>query len=366
MTREVAIVGAGAAGAGAAYALRESEVAVTVLEKSRGVCGRAATRRKNGCIYDHGANYVKSDDERVGELIEETLDSDGLVDIDAPVWTFDAAGEIEEGRNGDDHKWTYEDGIAGLAKRLFDRTGADVRNETRVEQIERIDRDDGDDRDDEGEDGDDEWENGRRWRPIDTDGNELGEYDAVLLTPPAPQTAALVESTALDEDLRKELVTEIEGAGYRTQLTAVLHYPFAIDPPYYALVNTDREHDVAWVSREECKRGHVPDGECLLIAQMAPNWSLERYDEAADDVTDAAAERVGTLFDDDLFSEPDWTDVQRWRFALPENGADTEVLAHAKDAKVFFAGDWVVGEGRVHAALRNGLEAGDRIAAALE
>lgn len=356
MTREVAIVGAGAAGAGAAYALREFDIRVTVLEKSRGVCGRAATRRKNGCVYDHGANYVKSDDDRVRELISETLDSEELVDIDEPVWTFDSEGEVEEGRNGDEHKWSYQEGITGLAKRLFDRTDADVRNETRVERIERSD----------GNDGDGGGEGERRWRPIDTDGEAVGEYDALLLTPPAPQTAALIESTALDEDLRKELVAEIEGIGYRTQLTTVLHYPFAIDPPYYALVNADRDHDIAWVSREECKRGHVPDGECLLIAQMAPDWSIERYDEAAEDVTDAAAERVGELFDDDRFTSPDWTDVQRWRFALPESGADTEALARAEREGVFFAGDWVVGEGRVHAALRNGLEAGERIAATLD
>ena len=355
MTHEVAIVGAGAAGAGAAYALRETDAAVTVFEKSRGVCGRAATRRKNGCVYDHGANYVKSDDERVASLISETL-NDGLVEIDEPIWTFDAEGEISEGRNGDEHKWTYEGGITGLAKRLFDRTDAAIEHETRVEQVERTGRSDesnGSDR-------------SHRWRPIDTDGNELGEYDAALLTPPAPQTAALVGGTDLGEEVGDELVGEIGNVGYRTQLTAVLHYPFAIDPPYYALVNTDHEHDIAWVSREECKAGHVPDGECLLIAQMAPDWSVERYDEPANDVADAAADLVRELFDDDRFASPDWTDVQRWRFALPESGADADVLARAEGEGVFFAGDWVVGEGRVHEALRNGLETGERIANRLQ
>ncbi|MFQ3320556.1 MAG: renalase, partial [Natronomonas sp.] len=70
---ELAIVGAGAAGAAATYALRDTDVDVTVFEKSRGVCGRAATRRKHGCRYDHGANYVKSNSPRVNELITETL-----------------------------------------------------------------------------------------------------------------------------------------------------------------------------------------------------------------------------------------------------------------------------------------------------
>ena len=359
MTHEAAIVGAGAAGAGAAYALRKTDVEVTVLEKSRGVCGRAATRRKDGCVYDHGANYVKSDNERVTRLVEGALDSEGLVDITEPVWTFDADGEISEGEDRDEHKWTYEDGITQLAKRLFDRTDADVRTETRIEAIER--NGEGHRSVDNNDDGDDAG-TGSGWRPVDTDGEGTGRYDVVLLTPPAPQTAELVGETALDEDLRADLVSEIEAVGYRTQLTAVLHYPFAIDRPYYALVNTDHEHDIAWLSREECKSGHVPDGECLLIAQMAPNWSTERYDEPGEQITDAAADLVGKLFDDERFADPDWTDVQPWRFAIPDNGADADVLSRAEGEGMFFAGDWVVGEGRVHEALGNGLDAGERIA----
>jgi predicted NAD/FAD-dependent oxidoreductase len=363
MTDQVAIVGAGAAGAGAAYALREAEAAVTVFEKSRGVCGRAATRRKEGCTYDHGANYTKPDDARTTTLIEELLDTEGLVDIDEGIYTFDADGEISEGKNDDDHKWTYEEGLTQLGKRLFDRADAEIRFETRVEAIERDERDSQDGQGEATEGNANDGSDGHNWQPIDADGEELGSYDTVLFTPPAPQTADVLESSAFDdEELRSDLVSEIEGVSYRTQLTAVLHYPFAIDPPYYALINTDGEHDIAWLSREECKTGHVPAGECLLIAQMAPDWSLERYDEPAKEVTGAAAESVGELFEDERFADPDWSDLSHWRFALPENEADGGVLGRGEGRGLFFAGDWVVGEGRVHEALRNGLETGDRIA----
>jgi predicted NAD/FAD-dependent oxidoreductase len=86
MTREVAVVGAGAAGAGAAYVLDDADATVTVFEKSRGVCGRAATRRREGCRYDHGANYIKSGDDRVDELLTEDLDAAAaLASITVPV-----------------------------------------------------------------------------------------------------------------------------------------------------------------------------------------------------------------------------------------------------------------------------------------
>jgi renalase len=127
----IGFVGAGAATAAASFALAErTDATVTVLEKSRGVCGRAATRRRDGIRYDYGANYLKSDDERVNELVTERLDTAGLVDVPDPVYTFDREGAVSEGRPADDHKWSYEQGLTQLAKRLFERTPATVHRET--------------------------------------------------------------------------------------------------------------------------------------------------------------------------------------------------------------------------------------------
>ncbi|MFB6179786.1 MAG: NAD(P)/FAD-dependent oxidoreductase [Halorientalis sp.] len=344
MTVEVAIVGAGAAGAGTAYALRDTPIDVSVFEKSRGVCGRAATRRNNGCIYDHGANYVKSDDERVAALVTETLNSDGLVDIAEPVWTFDADGTISEGRNEDAHKWSYEGGITQLAKRLFAETDATVTHGVRVEEPIRV------------EDG---------WQLRDDGGVTLGTFDALLLTPPAPQTSDLFGMANWEHRLSPELRRKTAQVPYRTIVSTVLHYPFEIEWPYYALVNTDKDHDVGWVSDESCEPGHVPDGEGLLIAQMSPEWSVENYDIPDTELTDATSDLVADLLDDVNLAKPDWTDTQHWRYAIPDGGIDDDLQERAAEYDLFLAGDWVAGEGRVHAALRSGLETGERIAARL-
>ena len=340
---EVAIVGAGAAGAAAAYALDDS-AAVTVFEKSTGVCGRAATRHEAGCHYDYGANYFKDEDPEVTTLVTEVLDTGGLVEIDEPVWTFDGDGEISEGRDSDERKWTYREGIDRLAARIFDEMDASVELRTRIETIAREDE---------------------RWRLTDTDGEDLGTFDAVLLTPPAPQTATLVRDAEWESDLRTELADAIDRVPYRTTLTAVLHYPFEIDLPYYALVNTEGEYDIGWLSREECKPGHVPDGESLLIVQMAPRWSNERYAESTERIASAVADATADLLDDDRLAEPDWVDSQGWRLAQPDDAVDGDVLDRATDHDLFVAGDWVAGEGRVHLALRSGLEAGERMATQL-
>ena len=337
------IVGAGLAAAGMADALSDRSVSVTVLEKSRGVGGRAATRRRDGCRYDHGANYIKDSDERTRELLQ-SLGADGLVDIDAPVWPFDAEGTISESQRPESHKWTWEAGITQLAKRLFDRTDADIRKETRVDTLE------------EGQSG---------WTISDTDGATHGPFDAVVLTPPAPQTADLLQATELldgDDDLAAA-TDAVDQVPYRTIRSLMLHYPFEIDPPYYALVNDDRDHDIGWLARESCKPGHIPDGEELLVVQMAPDWSTANDEMPLDDAASEAAMKAAQLLDDDRLTEPDWVDDQGWRYALPDAGVDSGAVEPLEAHGLYLAGDWVVGEGRAHEALWCGVDVGERLAA---
>ena len=335
----LAIVGAGAAGAAAAYRLRDSGRDVTVFEKSRGVCGRAATRRRHGCHYDYGANYVKPGDGPVADLVRD-LGEDGLVDVEEPVWTFDGDGAIAPGRDSGEPKWTWETGLTQLAKRLFARTDAAVERQTRIESLART------------EDG---------WTLADADAGRYGEFDDVLLTPPAPQTAELLADAHWDDERRDSLRDAAAGVPYRSIVTAVLHYPFELDREWYGLVNTDDAHEVGWLSREACKDGHVPDGEALLIVQMAPDWSAEHYDTDAAEQTAVAADRAAELLRDDRLREPDWTDTQGWRYALPDAAVERAPVDAARRAGLHVAGDWVAGEGRIHAAVESGLAAADRI-----
>ncbi|MFD1641854.1 NAD(P)/FAD-dependent oxidoreductase [Halohasta litorea] len=341
---EVCIVGAGLAGVAVAYRLREEPVDVTILEKSRGVGGRAATRRKHGCRYDHGANYIKDSDGRTDELVRE-LGTEGLVDIDEPVWTFDASGDIAPGDRQEAHKWSWTDGITQFAKRLLSESDATVKQSTRVDGLYK--RDDG-------------------WTPSDTDGDSHGSFEGVVLTPPAPQTAELLASTTLAADnpamsTLKKAIDAVREVPYRTVRTLVLQYPFETDRPYYALVNTDREHPIGWLARESCKEGHVPDGESLLIVQMAPDWSTAHYDDPLDSAADEVAGMVADLLDDDRLAEPGWVDDQGWRYAQPNAGLNDDAVSELRNEGLYVAGDWLVGEGRAHKAFWNGVDVGEAV-----
>lgn len=340
---ELCVVGAGLAGAGIAYRLRNEPVDVTILEKSRGVGGRAATRRKNGCHYDYGANYIKDSDGKTDQLVRE-LGEEGLVDITEPVWTFDEHGEISPGDRHEEHKWTWADGITQFAKRLFGETAATLSKTTRVDTLTR---------DDVG------------WTLTDTAGGEHGPFGSVVLTPPAPQTAELLASTTLPDSAAADHLTAateaVRAVPFRTIRTFVLQYPFELERPYYALVNTDRKHPIGWLSRESCKQGHVPDGQSLLIVQMAPDWSAENYDveraAAAEDVTTM----VAALLDDGRLTEPGWIDEQGWRYALPNEGLDSDAVDGLQAHGLFVAGDWQTGNGRAHEAFWNGVETAETL-----
>lgn len=363
----VAVIGAGAAGAGAAWVLR-NDAEVTILEKRDMVGGRAATRRRGPYTYDYGANYVKGGDERVASLVRQF--DVGLIDIGKPIWTFDAEGNVSKAAERDDHMWTWQTGIATLCQRLIDTAGATVMTETPVRSINRT---------------------GRRWEVI-ADGNTVGPFEAVVMTPPAPRTARILRQSDWGDEqgstgkvrpagdaeerqcnsaqavrrpvgppLGERLGNELDDVPYRPIFSAVLGYESTTDRPWYALVNTDRRHAVSWVSREECKPGHVPEGESVLVAQMAPEWSGEWADEPERDACRAAAGHVADLLGDSTFTDPDWTDGYRWKYALADGAVPRESTEVAREYDVFFAGDWIAGDGRVHLALRSGLTAGEHL-----
>jgi len=334
----IGAIGAGPGTAAATYVVDGADADVMVFEKSRGVCGRAAARRRGDeYVYDYGANYLKPDDERVTELVTGEFD-EGLVEVDGPVWTFDADGNASEGRDEQETKRTYEDGITRLAKHLFGATDATVHRSTRIESAER---------------------DGDGWSLTDSDGERHGPFDALLVNPPAPQTAELLSD--VDAPGVENLADAASEVGYRTVWTAVLGYEFELDTPYYGLVNTDKEHEVGWISREECKSGHVPDGESVLVVQANDGWSTRRYDEPPEENVEFLAAAAADIVGDERLVDPDWTDHQGWKYALPESGVPEGAVGEANNEGVYPVGDWVAGEARLHAAVRNGLEVGETL-----
>lgn len=338
---KVMIIGAGVAGLAAAQRLRTLKLGleIVIYEKSRGVGGRVATRRFNGATFDHGAQYVKTPSAPLRELLTKTLGHDLLHNIDLPVWTFDREGKISPGdpKLMSELKWSWEEGNTQLAKELA--RGLDVRFGQQVTRVER---------------------SGDRWS-IWAGEQDLDHADAVLLTPPAPQTAALIEASNLGGETTTRLTTELGKVQYRPCLTITLGYPRRPRPrPFYALVNTDKQHPVSWMALEHVKEGRKTAGQGIYILQMAPQWSRDHWDDQPEQLAQEAAQLLTDLLDQPLRS-PLWSNRQGWRYALPDGRADAAVL-NAVLPGLYFAGDYTAGQGRVHMAIEEGWGAAAAIA----
>lgn len=344
--QHLAIIGAGVSGLAAAYALRDSDWAITVFEKSRGVSGRAASRSRHEARIDHGANYFKTDSAELEQLILHELPTDGLIDIAGDICLFNSAGEIRAGDPllNSEPKWNYRDGISTLGKRLAEAASTKVRRETLISRIDEI--------------------GGGVWELSDEQHNSLGEFDAVLCTPPAPQLADVLAGSSLDGEELVELLRESE---YHRQFSIILGFDRVIGRPLdcYALLNEDRQHDIAWLSFEDAKPGRVPAGGGVVIAQMAPAWTAEYYDASGEVLRDSAMRAVESVLDTNG-QRPAWFDHQRWRYAHPKVALDVEEIEEAAPEGLFFAGDAFVGKGRVGAALETGLAAAERMLSALD
>lgn len=353
----LACIGAGPAGLAAAHALGPA-VAVTVFEKSRGVSGRTATRWRDvpgpdgtdvRWRYDHGAQYVSPETGSPSAQLLRDVVGDALVEIDGAVWPFDDDGTLcpERARPDPGIRWTTAQGIAEIGRRLRDATpGLDLRLQTRVARLGR---------------------QSGGWTVDTTDGERHEGFDAVLLTPPAPQTADLLRASDLGD--AAALASALGEADYRSQFTVVWAFDQEIERPadVYALVNAapgedghgGGGHDVAWVAIESDKPGRAPDGASILLAQMSPAWTEAHYDDEREHVVAEAARSVADVWG--ALPAPLWTDTQRWRYALPNGTADTTTLDAAAGHGLFFAGDFTASKGRVHLAIEEGLDAAERI-----
>ncbi len=342
----IAIIGAGVSGLAAAHTLRDVGNTVILYEKHQEVGGRAATRLRAGFIYDHGAQYIRYGHPASVTLITERFRSPDLIDIGKPVWTFDRAGHIQEGDAAQNAgpQWNYRHGLHVLPKRMAD--GLDIRTGTPITHIQRR-------------------SNG--WTLFTTEGPEPGQFDAIIVTIPAPQACTLMQNSQLDPHLQEVIRTQLGKARYNPLISVMLGYrPRPQVRPYYALVNTDKAHAISWLAweHEKCAE-RVPVQAGLLIAQMAPQYSQEHMQTADAAILRDVATRVASLLAETL-PAPFFADIVRWHYALPATRADADVLnAHTIPAGLAFCGDAFVG-GRLHLALEHGITVSQQLITRLE
>jgi predicted NAD/FAD-dependent oxidoreductase len=321
---DVLVIGAGVAGLLAARELTRAGADVIVIDKGRGVGGRMATRRHGNLTFDHGAQFITVRDPRFAALMEE-LAAAGA----AAIWFSGApGGDGEEGHP----RYRGVPGMTGIPKHLAHRL--DVRLGVRALNVSR-DRDD--------------------WRVV-AEAGRLYRAKRVILTPPLPQTLALLDAGGVPLD-----------ATMRRQLAAVAYDPCLAllvrpsEPVAAGPTGCLRHHGevVEWVADNQAKC--VSEAGPALTVHCTPAFSREFYERADEEVVRAVGSELAAI---PGFREAvtGWEggEVKRWRYSRPQNPLNVRTLTDPELPGLFLAGDALAGA-RVEGAALSGFAATEAV-----
>lgn len=323
---EIVVVGAGIAGLVAATELEAAGRSVVVLDKGRGVGGRMATRRldADGVVFDHGAQFftTKSDE---GAALVGGWRAAGA----AEVWHQRLLTDDGESRVDGHERLRGVPSMTGPAKLL---AGAlrDVRTSTAVDRVEVIDG---------------------RWRCHVGDDSVDGE--ALVMTPPLPQTLALLDEVELGAGVRERL----SGVAYHpcVAVLAILDGPASLPEPGAV---RPADGPVEWVADGQAKGISATPA---LTVHLRPEPSAAWWDDPDATIAERALAAVAPW----CRAEPVGVQVHRWRFARPVDTLPERSLVLSTAPPLIGAGD-VYGGPLVEGAARSGLDAARRLVELLE
>jgi len=328
---DVLVVGAGIAGLTAARSLRALGKSVLVLEKSRGVGGRAATRRWNGLPVDHGAQFFTARSAEFQDQAEDWLQRGVCFEWCRGLHRFGEGGLLAP--NSDNFpRFACRDGMTALGRDLVGDDEELVLREAKVAKVERSDV---------------------GWQTHTEDGQTIRSR-ALIMTPPAPQCAALLKSAAPDAS------AFLSAIPMAPCLALVARYPRR-DFSWRGIQSPEHEL-VAWIGNDTSKRPDLHPGASIVVIHASPRFSERHFSEAEEVITSKLLEAASMLAGTDLAKPADFF-LQRWRYALGSRDGTESARLIEGPAPLVLAGD-SVGGGKIEGAWLSGREAA-RLASAL-
>ena len=322
----VAVVGAGVAGLRAAALLAE-RAEVVVFEKSRGLGGRAATRRAGAFHFDHGAQYFRARDPEFVAYVERLVAAGVVAPWKARFAEIDGASiRLATWEDGEPH-YVGVPGMNALGR--FMAQGLDVRQETRIVRAEA---------------------DGPGWR-LTAESGEAHGFDALVLALPARQALDL---------LPPESPLAASAAAANMQGCFALMLGFDAPPRADFDAALVRGSCLSWLSACHTKPGR---GEAAAWVALSANaWADAHIEDDPAQVREAMMDALAPLLGAEVRAAAHVT-LHRWRYA---NAGRARVAPVALDAarRLAVCGDWLV-QGRVEAAFVSGAAAARGLSAAL-
>lgn len=319
-TKSCLIIGGGISGLVIATILQRSGIKATVLDKGRGIGGRLATRRIRYSediegIFDYGTQYFSVKDPKFRVWVDE--------------WV--ARGVVTEwcrGFSERDGKIRYRgvDGTRGIAKYLA--KDLEVHTSTRVVKLN--------------------WNN-FQWL-VETEGERQFRGNILVMTPPVPQSLALLDSSAVV--IPNEIRNSLERVSYHSCIAvlALLEKPSKIPAPGGIAPNSEA---LVWLACNY-QKDISPQGYAITL-HATPEFSQTYWESDNEEI----ARQLLTAASPWLDSEVLTYQVHRWRYSLPKTVYDRPYLALPEPALIM-AGDAFVAP-KIEGAVLSGIAAAEQI-----
>lgn len=317
---DVAVVGGGVTGILAARKLMNAGFRVLVLDKSKSVGGRLATRRIGGGRADHGAQFFTVRTDSFQELVDEWKTNG---------WVSKWFGEKHP-------RYKAVNGMNQLVKNLANEVPLQL-----VSKVERIER------------------NEEKYVVFSEKGEQV-KSSAILFTPPAPQTLELLENS--------EVLLSEEASKTLKEIT--------FDPALVGLLTMSGE--TAGLSLEGHKDSHLPDGIERIVDNQVKGISDEKiisiyatpafskaYDHQDDEsVLELMLGKLGHLLPHEAIIS---RQLKRWRYAQAKHVHHHPFLQVSTNEAIYVAGDAFLqkndpaGKTRVESAVLSGLSVAEEL-----
>jgi len=312
MRQQTVVVGAGIAGLLVARELKTRGEDVVVVEKSRGLGGRLATKRVGDAVFDQGAQYFTAKSERFAALVSD----------------WQARGVVQNWPGASAHRFIVKGGMNGLGKFLAE--GLDVRREGKVVAVRR--------------------EQGS-W-VVQVENQPELRAGRLVLTAPVPQSLALLKAGGMV--LPDDLAAELAELKYHPclALLVTLSGPSAVPAEGVAL----ETGPVRWLA-DNSKKGIAPGPVGAVTVHLRPEFAAEHYTKTEAELTPLVLPGIEHW----LRAQVSGVALHRWKFSEPIT-TYPEPCVWRPELGLGFAGD-AFGGPRVEGAAISGLALADKMRA---
>lgn len=335
---DVAVIGAGLSGLTCARQLHQAGYSVVVLEKSRGLGGRVATRRLQNTCADHGLRYLENQGDLSHKFIQ-SLHHAGILKVwTEQIYTLSTNNQLVA--NAQPHpRFIAPNGMTAIAKHW----GLDITIWRSQLVTAIVPQPNG------------LWE--VALKPTGDEQQASVQARAIVVAIPAPQALMLLQPLET-QGLPSDFLTQLSSVHFDPCLSAIATFSPAFtaqveELPWQA-VEFSHDPSLAWVGVDSLKRStaQAPIFVVQSNAEFARRWLDSNDLTAAGQHLLSRAAQVLLPW----LAAPTTLHVHRWRYGFAHTPLTTTYLAENLPLPLVCCGDWCGGN-NVESALHSGMDA---------